>query len=531
MAEGTGSSNEQEAEQWVQEHHHKLPLEELDPTPLENTKELENAAAVELDQRFTWKKIGTIAACGTALFSDGYVNGSMGNVNTILSKLYKDVMQDKSSTVTAIGFAGTVVGMLSFGYYSDAVGRKSGMIIAVLIIIVFSALSSGAYYKGETVGMVNMLIAWRFFTGVGVGAEYPTGSVAAAEQSEELPKKMQHTPFVLSTNFVLCLGSVAASFVPLVLTWICGENHNRLIWRLTLGLVIVPCLLVLPFRLVIKQSSLYKKGALSVRKIPYILVIRYYWFRLLCISVVWFIYDFINMPFGLFSSMITTTILGKSADTAPQWQAFGWSTLIAAFGLPGALLGAFTASFIGPKRSFMIALALQIIIGFIMSGLFSKLKDSMAAFCVVYGLFQSFGQLGPGSNLGLLASKSSAACVKGQFYGVAAAIGKIGAFGGTYAFKTLQSHYTKDDDRWYTVPFYLASSLACVSLVILTLFIQERNADCQYQEEIDFRRFLAQHDFDTGQMGLPDDTSIKTIGSGDTFIGLDEKDAHERAYP
>lgn len=47
---------------------------------------------------------------------------------------------------------------------------------------------------------------------------------------------------------------------------------------------------------------------------------------------------------------------------------------------------------------------------------------------VVYGIFLSFGELGPGNCLGLLASKSSPTAVRGQFYGVAAAIGKVGAF-------------------------------------------------------------------------------------------------------
>lgn len=41
---------------------------------------------------------------------------------------------------------------------------------------------------------------------------------------------------------------------------------------------------------------------------------------------------------------------------------------------------------------------------------------------------------GPGNCLGLLASKTSPTAVRGQFYGVAAAIGKIGAFVGTWAF-------------------------------------------------------------------------------------------------
>jgi hypothetical protein len=51
---------------------------------------------------------------------------------------------------------------------------------------------------------------------------------------------------------------------------------------------------------------------------------------------------------------------------------------------------------------------------------------------VVYGIFLSFGELGPGNNLGLLASKSGPTAVRGQYYGVAAAIGKVGAFVGTW---------------------------------------------------------------------------------------------------
>lgn len=42
--------------------------------------------------------------------------------------------------------------------------------------------------------------------------------------------------------------------------------------------------------------------------------------------------------------------------------------------------------------------------------------------------------LGAGNCLGLLASKTSPTAVRGQFYGIAAAIGKIGAFVGTWAF-------------------------------------------------------------------------------------------------
>jgi hypothetical protein len=75
---------------------------------------------------------------------------------------------------------------------------------------------------------------------------------------------------------------------------------------------------------------------------------------------------------------------------------------------------------------------LQAIFGFIMSGLYSHLKRHIAGFAVIYGIFLSFGEVGPGNCLGLLASKSGPTAVRGQFYGVAAAIGKVGAFAGTW---------------------------------------------------------------------------------------------------
>ena len=75
---------------------------------------------------------------------------------------------------------------------------------------------------------------------------------------------------------------------------------------------------------------------------------------------------------------------------------------------------------------------LQAIIGFIMSGLYAQLKKHIGAFAVVYGIFLTFGEFGPGNCLGLLASKSGPTAVRGQFYGVAAAIGKVGAFAGTW---------------------------------------------------------------------------------------------------
>jgi len=77
------------------------------------------------------------------------------------------------------------------------------MMSATMIVALFSALSaasSGAH--GSVRGLLQMLSAMRFLLGIGVGAEYPCGSVSASEQSEEpgINKKAQHRWFALATS-------------------------------------------------------------------------------------------------------------------------------------------------------------------------------------------------------------------------------------------------------------------------------------------------------------------------------------------
>lgn len=100
------------------------------------------------------------------------------------------------------------------------------------------------------------------------------------------------------------------------------------------------------------------------------------------------------------------------------------------------MLGSIFSDWVGPRYALAIGVTLQAIVGYIMAGLYATLATPahIGAFCVVYGIFLSLGELGPGDNIGLIASKTCATGVRGQYYGVAAAVGKIGAFVGTYVF-------------------------------------------------------------------------------------------------
>ncbi|PPQ84254.1 hypothetical protein CVT24_012957 [Panaeolus cyanescens] len=142
-------------------------------------------------------------------------------IRTVLRRVYGAealAAHNYGTTLSSLGFAGTVAGMLSFGYLSDKMGRKFGMMTANAIVVLFSGLTAAS--SGTSVaGLLRMLAAMRFLQGIGIGAEYPCGAVAAAEQSEEahINKKSQNRWFALATNNMIDWGFVVASLVPLIL--------------------------------------------------------------------------------------------------------------------------------------------------------------------------------------------------------------------------------------------------------------------------------------------------------------------------
>ncbi|KAF9458513.1 metabolite transporter [Collybia nuda] len=481
------------------------------------------------------QSVSLIFACGTALFSDGYANLVIGSVNTLLTRIYgKDALahRNHSTVLTSVGFAGFIVGMVSFGYLSDKIGRKFGMMVASAIILVFSGLSaasSGA--KGSVDGLLSMLSAMRFLLGIGLGAEYPCGSVSASEQSEEpgINKRAWHRWLVLSTNTMIVTGFVTASFIPLVLLWIFGPNHLNAVWRLSLGLGVVPAFIVFLWRLNMDEPIRYKKDAMKRARIPYKLVLRRYGRSLAAISIVWLLYDMImyvlwvsvgapgypnffllcfpKIPgkspetFNLYSSTIINNVTGGTTDLV---VVFGWNVVLNLFHLPGSTLGAFAVDYLGPKNTLIIGFMAQATVSFFMSGFFVNLTNHIAGFVVVYGIFLSSLAFGPGNCTFVLASKSSPTGVRGQYFGIAAASGKLGAFIGTWIFPPMiqGSFGGSGTVRGNTGPFWVGGGIALLSAIITFFFVDPLTPGGMAREDREFREYLEAHGYDTSQMGL-----------------------------
>lgn len=199
----------------------------------------------------------------------------IGPVNTLLGLLYPDTYTTSpaSKNVSSIAFAGTVIGQLAFGAISDHYSRKWALMASTIILIIFAILSAGAYGAGGSQGgLFAALTAYRFFLGIGIGGEYPAGSVAAAESTGELKRGHRNRWFIMFTNVQIDFGFVMSAFVPMILVLIFSESHLRAVWRMALGLGAIPPLSLFYLRLKLDEPEEFNRE--RMHKYPVLLIVK-----------------------------------------------------------------------------------------------------------------------------------------------------------------------------------------------------------------------------------------------------------------
>ncbi|KAI4851643.1 MFS phospholipid transporter Git1 [Aureobasidium sp. EXF-8845] len=459
---------------------------------------------VEVSTKTWWQRRAPVIACGSGLFSDGYLNGVIGSVNTILRKLYKQEYKHSNaqSNITSLVFAGEVVGIIIFGYTSDRFSRKWSIFASTVILFVFAALAAGSYgAHGSINSMLSALAAYRFLLGIGIGGEYPAGSVGCSESTGELESGTRSRWFIWFTNLAIDAGFVVAAFVPMVVVLATGDDHLRAAWRIMLGIGVIPPLSLFYMRYKLQEPEAYKRNTMAKCKTPWMLILKKYWFRLLIVSTIWFIYDYSSYAFGTYSAPSVDNVLGADA---PMWKTFGWNTVINLFYIPGAFIGSYVSDWIGPRKALAYGVTAQAVVGLIMAGCYEKLAipKNIGGFCVVYGIFLSLGELGPGDNIGLIASKTSPTAIRGRYYAVAAAFGKIGAFIGNYLYPILVADAGSNTIKGNQYPFWVASSLCILSAFLAFFCLPEIGQDTIDHEDATFKNYLIEHGWDISRIGL-----------------------------
>ena len=131
----------------------------------------------------------------------------------MLSRIYPDAYSGSSAqaNVASITFAGTVLGMLFFGYTSDHFSRKWSLFASTIIILLFAALGAGSYGAGGSpTGLLAALVAYRFFLGIGKILPLMSRKIVSFRASNRSPKDWES---ILIASFILEDFRLVSSFL------------------------------------------------------------------------------------------------------------------------------------------------------------------------------------------------------------------------------------------------------------------------------------------------------------------------------
>src|SRR5215469_458742 len=306
----------------------------------------------------------------------------------------------------------------------------------------------------------------------------------------------------VATDFAIDLGFVVAGIVVLIVLAAYHQHINDGVWRVSFGLGFVLPVVLLFFRLRLINSTQYRKHAMK-QDIPYGLVLKRYWVPMLGTALAWFMYDFVTYPFGIFSSTIIGTLNPK--DTLVQNIGFG--TVVNSFYLPGCIIGGFLMDRIGRKQTMTLGFVCWAILGFIIGGALNPIQSVFPLFVVLYGFFNSFGEMGPGVATFLCGAESFPTPLRGHFLGFAAAVGKAGAAIGTQVFTPIQNRFS-DPQRGIQAVFLIGAAFATVGAVISWFMIPDKERELE-SEDAKFRAYLAENGY-TGTFGELLEDELKT---------------------
>ncbi|THW78282.1 major facilitator superfamily transporter [Aureobasidium pullulans] len=401
---------------------------------------------------------------GLAIGSDGYNAAVIGNVELLLAILYPESLTSSIYTRLSNAFLiGMIVGMLMFGVIADQLGRKTGAVATTVLLVLGIVLSTAAKGTDET-GMFWMLIIARGIAGVGAGGEYPVSGAGATEATDESAGMRKHRGFMFAM-----IADLSASL---------GYVFGGLLLRFGL----IPPVSIFWFRYKMAVSTAYRKASMRRQKVPYLLAIKRYWRPLLGASSTWFLYNWIAIPFGIFSGTITNRVnAGGSLITN-----LGWGVVINCFYIPGPFIGGYLSDKIGRRKTMALGFAMQAILGFVLGGAYHKIVPIFPLFVVMYGVFLTLGEVGPGSTVVLASSESFPTAIRGQMMGLCSAISKAGAAIGTQVFTPITANAGDQG------AFLVGSAFAVLGALIAFFVIPDVGRKLENEDEA-WKRYLEEN--------------------------------------
>lgn len=382
---------------------------------------------------------------GIGFFTDAYDLFIIG----IALSLLKEQWHLSATQVGLLGSStliATLLGAFVFGYIADRVGRKAiyGLEALIMAIGALACAFAPNFW---------WLLAFRFILGLGIGGDYPVSGVIMSEYSNK-KNRGRLVGLVFSMQALgLIVGPVVA------MTFLAAGIDHDLVWRLMLGFGAIPALGVIYFRRTLPESPRYLaqvKGetqraaahihaysggtvsaAATETRVAHSLwqffTSRKNLMLVLGTAGSWFLLDY-----AYYGNTISTPLVLQSvAPHATLLQTTAWSLLI--FTIAAAPGYVFAVSFIdriGHRRLQWIGF-LMMALCFALIGAVPGMTQMLLPFLLLYGLSYFFTEFGPNVTTFVIPTEVFPVSKRATGHGIAAGIGKLGAFIGVFVFPIL----------------------------------------------------------------------------------------------
>ena len=391
-----------------------------------------------------------VVISGAGFFTDAYDLFVISTVAALVTKQWS-LSTTQTSWVTGSAILAAFFGALVFGRLADVLGRKRVYVVVALIMI------AGALASAAATSFVSLVVA-RFVLGLGIGGDYPVSAVLMSEYSNRADRGR----FVGLVFSMQALGLIVGPLIALVLL-ASGVNHD-LTWRLLLALGAVPAGAVIYLRSKMPESPRFRArvrgeaaeaaadaAAFTACDVPIPaaalestrkMSLRQFLGqrRMLTLLVgtagTWFLFDYAY--YG--NTLSLPVILKDVSPVASLVTKLVWTLgIFVVFALPGYLLAVARMDRIGHRRLQHIGFAV-IAVAFLVLGAVPVLTTAVAPFLVVFGLSYFFIEFGPNTTTFVLPAEVFPVSMRTTGHGVAAGIGKLGAFAGVFIVPQLESH-------------------------------------------------------------------------------------------
>jgi MFS family permease len=384
-------------------------------------------------------------------FTDSYDLFVISTVATIVAAQWH-LSTLETSWVTGSAILGAFFGAVLFGRIADVLGRKwvyTGVAVIMMVGALLSAIAPSFIW----------LVIARFVLGLGIGGDYPVSAVLMSEYSN----RKDRGRLVGMVFSMQALGLIVGPLVGLALLS-SGIGHG-LTWRLMLGLGAIPAAAVIYLRTKMPESPRFKSqvqgkadqanqditafsggvvdASLGTQQATQRLglgqFLRNRRMLVLLIGTAgsWFLFDY-----AYYGNTLSLPAILKQVDSSASLEAkLLWTLgMFVVFAVPGYALAVMKMDRIGHRRLQFIGFAVMAA-AFLTLAAFAQLTTMVVPFLAIFGLSYFFVEFGPNMTTFVLPSEVFPVSMRTTGHGIAAGIGKLGAFVGVFLVPQLQKHY------------------------------------------------------------------------------------------